>query len=301
MQLSQIRTQDGAVQVVARDGTEAYVIRNCPSTYDLALDCANRGVLLKERIGELGLGAAVDVEGALAQGRVLAPIHHPDPAQMFLSGVDLRGIAQKGQFGRTRPLRLDWIYKGDGNAVGAPGMDLMMRSTASDDGKGPAIAGVYIINKDGAPFRIGFAMASDFSDHVMTTQAGVGFAQDRLRPVSFGPELLLGALPQDFQGMARLNRDDVAVFEIPFTSNQDDMIDAIADLEHHHFRSDILRQPGHLHIHIFAMAYGTLGENGVPMAEGWAEVASPQFGLPLRNNLRIAQSAPDAPVQMRVL
>ncbi|MGY6703804.1 hypothetical protein [Roseinatronobacter sp.] len=317
MLISQIRDQDGTVQVVARDGTEAYVIRNCPSTYDLALDCMNRGVTLKDRIGELGLGIAVDVAGALAEGRVLAPIHHPDPAQMFLSCAYLvapdqapvsaagRNHAEISAPERTKTPRTtaqpDWFYKGNGNAICAPGMDLVLHAADPDRLKGPAIAGIYVISADGTPFRIGFSLASDYSGRQMTTQAYVCLAQGRLRPVALGPELLLGDLPHDLHGIARISRDDVAICEKPIGPHEDHMIHGIVSLEDQHFRSDILRQPGHLHIHVIAAHDGPFGDNVAPIEGDQTEVTIPEFGLPLRNNLRLVPDLPDGPVHVRRL
>jgi hypothetical protein len=62
MLLSQYRKPDGPIQVVARDGTEAYEVRTGATLYALALDCAERGTGLRDRINALGVGACVDLE-----------------------------------------------------------------------------------------------------------------------------------------------------------------------------------------------------------------------------------------------
>ncbi len=43
MLLSQYRKPDGSIQLVARDGTEAFEVRTDLSLYDLAMDCAAHG------------------------------------------------------------------------------------------------------------------------------------------------------------------------------------------------------------------------------------------------------------------
>jgi hypothetical protein len=260
MFLSQIRAEDGTVQVVARDGTEAYVICDCASSYALAADCADRNIPLKQRIGELGLGPAVDVAGALAEGRVLPPILHPDPAQMIVSGD-----AMLGGGAANAP---DWLFKGDGRAIGAPGLDLVV----ADAVHRPSVAVIYIISQTGVPFRAGFALASDFSGQAMTTRAYCGLAQGALRPVALGPEMVLGALPPAMAGGG---------------------VDA---LEQGQFASALLRQPGALHIHLFA-----IDQNMQPATSDKAELALSGFGLPLCNTLRRTDAAQDAPVRVTAL
>ena len=44
--------------------------------------------------------------------------------------------------------------------------------------------------------RLGFALANEFSDHVTERGNYLWLAHSKLRPASFGPEMLLGDLPQ---------------------------------------------------------------------------------------------------------
>ena len=60
----------------------------------------------------------------------------------------------------------EWFYKGDGDCLIATGAPITMPSFALGAGEEPEIAGVYIVDGAGGPWRIGFALANDFSDHV---------------------------------------------------------------------------------------------------------------------------------------
>ena len=91
----------------------------------------------------------------------------------------------------------EWFYKGDGALLVGPGQPLTAPSFAQDGGEEPEVAGIYIIADDGRPFRIGFALANEFSDHVMERVNYLYLAHSKLRPCSVGPELLVGALPDD--------------------------------------------------------------------------------------------------------
>ena len=63
--------------------------RACTSTYELAQKAIAAGQSLAATVAALGLGDAVDIREALAEGRVLAPIDHPDPAHLVVTGTGL--------------------------------------------------------------------------------------------------------------------------------------------------------------------------------------------------------------------
>src|SRR5688500_7358876 len=89
MLLSQIRLPGGGVGVVARDGSEAALVKGAGSVRDLALEALAKGATLAETVAAHGLGEAVDLTAMAEEGRLLAPIHHPDPAHLHLTGTGL--------------------------------------------------------------------------------------------------------------------------------------------------------------------------------------------------------------------
>ena len=44
------------------------------------------------------------------------------------------------------------------------------------------MAGIYVIGDDGTPFRVGFALANEFSDHVTERINYLYLAHSKLRP-----------------------------------------------------------------------------------------------------------------------
>ena len=56
-----------------------------------------------------------------------------------------------------------------------------------------------MISDDGVPFRVGYALGNEFSDHIMERQNYLYLAHSKLRNCSFGPELLIGDLPGNVQ------------------------------------------------------------------------------------------------------
>ena len=80
------------------------------------------------------------------------------------------------------------------------------------------------------------------------------------------------------------------------------MSHSLANLEHHHFKYGIFRQPGDVHIHMFGTATLSFGE-GIRTEDGDVfEIAAAPFGLPLRNPLSAAPAArPEPLTRVRVL
>ena len=266
------------------------------------------------------LGGQVDVAAALAEDRVLAPISHPDPAHLILTGTGLThlgsaegrdkmhkaALGPKEENGEqlTDSMRMflmgveggkpaagdigaqpEWFYKGDGSQLVGPGQPLSSPSFARDGGEEPEIAGVYLIGPDGAPHRLGFCLANEFSDHVTERGNYLWLAHSKLRQAALGPELLTGALPPDVRGASRILRADQVVWEQPFLSGEANMSHTIANLEHHHFKYDLFRRPGDVHVHFFGTATLSFSDGFQTEVGDVFEIAAAPFHYPARNAL----------------
>jgi hypothetical protein len=185
----------------------------------------------------------------------------------------------------------EWFYKGNGMTAVAPGSPLVSPGFAEDGGEEPEIAGIYVIDQSGKPFRIGFALANEFSDHVMERVNYLYLAHSKLRPASFGPEILIGPLPDDVRGTSRIIREGSTIWEKSFLSGESNMSHTIANLEHHHFKYGLFRQPGDVHVHMFGTATLSFAEGVRPISGDVFEIESEPFGLPLRNPLAVVTRA----------
>jgi hypothetical protein len=315
MLLSQVLNVDGSLSVVARDGSEAAVVRGAVSTYALALEALADGKPLAAVIADHGLGETVDLVDLADQGRLALPITHPDLTHMHLTGTGLTHLgsaatrdAMHTKLGETavltdsmkmfqmglaegRPVagqigaQPEWFYKGNGHTAVAPGAHLTSPGFALDGGEEPELAGIYLIDADGTPARVGWALANEFSDHVTERINYLFLAHSKLRQASFGPELLVGDLPNDVRGYSRIYRDGAAIFDKPFLSGEANMSHTFANLEHHHFKYDLFRHPGDLHVHMFGTATLSFADGLKPQTGDVFEIAVDAFGLPLRNTL----------------
>ena len=76
------------------------------------------------------------------------------------------------------------------------------------------------------------------------------------------------------------------------------MSHTIANLEHHHFKYEMFRRPGDVHVHFFGTATLSFGD-GVATAPGDVfEIEAAPFRLPVRNPVAVAEAVG---VSVRVL
>ena len=210
--------------------------------------------------------------------------------------LDGRGTLNDGVIASGSPFTMTGFavrhYKGNGVTTVAPGAPLVSPDFARDGGEEPEIAGIYVVGDDGTPLRVGFALANEFSDHVTERMNYLYLAHSKLRNASFGPEILVGELPADIRGTSLILRGGKTLWEKPFLSGEANMSHTIANLEHHHFKYALFRQPGDIHVHMFGTATLSFAD-GIKTEPGDVfEISAPDFGLPLRNALDIAPAGP---------
>jgi hypothetical protein len=213
--------------------------------------------------------------------------HVTDSMRMFLEGLE-GGKPTEGAEGQQP----EWFYKGDGTQLVGPTDPLTMPAFAKDGGEEPELAGVYIIGEDGTPYRLGVALANEFSDHVTERHNYLWLAHSKLREAALGPELLLGEVPAHVEGTSRILRDGVTLWEKPFLSGEANMSHSFHNLEQHHFKYDLFRRAGDVHVHFFGTATLSFAD-AVQTQEGDVfEVSAAPFTLPVSNPLARAAAAP---------
>lgn len=330
MRLMQIRDEKGRRRVVATDRGKSWFVPRQKTIYDLARAAIKNRTKIGKLVREAGEGPAADPAGLLAAGQVLQPIDHPDPAHLLVSGTGLTHLGSAAtrdamhqkvtevaeetltdsmkmfrmglEGGKPAPgmagVQPEWFYKGDGSFTVGPGEALLSPSFALDAGEEPEVAGIYVVGPDGTPYRVGYSLLNEFSDHVVERQNYLWLAHSKLRPCAFGPELLLGELPDDIRGTSRIRRGRDVIFEQPFLTGEANMSHTIANLEAHHFKYDYFRRPGDIHVHTFGTATLSFAAGIRTEAGDVFEIEAAQFGLPLRNPLKVGK---DRKVRVRAI
>lgn len=316
MRLIQIEMSVG--RVVARvDGDRAIrVPGDEASILELAKAAIAAGRRLDDLVFDRGEGMVLNYPMLLADGRILPPIDHPDPAHCLVTGTGLTHLGSAdardkmhqtlsgGEEKLTDSMKMfkmgleggkpagdgpgvqpEWFYKGDGSIVAAPGADLALPGFALDGGEEPELAGIYLIGDDGKPWRLGYAIGNEYSDHVTERQNYLYLAHSKLRACSIGPELLVDDLPDKLEGESRILRGNEIIWRKPFHSGEGNMSHTIANLEYHHFKYAQFRRPGDVHIHFFGTATLSFADGIKTQPGDIFEIEMNEFGKPLRNRL----------------
>ena len=320
MRLIQFETPAAARHVGVIEGDLIQVVRNTRTMRELALAAIRNTRSLCDEVLARGLDAtAHSYAQALADCRVLPPLDHDDPAHCLISGTGLTHLGSASTRDKMHQQKIDdstaltdtarifqwgieggrppsgtagvqpeWFYKGDGSIVVRPGQPFQSPAFAEDSGEEPELAGLYVIGDDGQPYRVGFAIGNEFSDHVMERRNYLYLAHSKLRVCGLGPALLVGAAPAHIEGTSRIIDVDGKVrWEKAFFSGEQNMSHTIANLEHHHFKYPLFNRAGDVHIHFFGTATLSVADNIVVKEGETFEIDAPQFGPALRNKLAV--------------
>ena len=297
------------------DACNAFVLEDTSSVFELARECLTDGVGLADAAAAKR-GKQIDLDGV----RLLSPIDHPDDAHLLVSGTGLTHLGsaegrdkmheaaaagtatdtmrmflmglEGGKPDSGEGVQPEWFYKGDGSILVAPGEALVQPAFAGDGGEEPEIAGIYVIDRDGRPRRLGFALGHEVSDHVTEQVNYLWLAHSKLRPAALGPELLLGDLPDHVEGTSRILRGDAVLWEKAFVSGEANMTHTIANLEHHHFKNASFCRPGDVHVHFFGTATLSFADGIAPRDGDRFEISASPFRLPVSNPLETGVAEP---------
>jgi hypothetical protein len=318
VRLVQFQAEGGArrVGLVGPGGDTVLPLIGTATTLDLAKRAIETGASLATLLASTATESPVDYDALLAKRRLLPPVDHSEPARFLITGTGLThtgsatarnrmhvethgpdasvsdsmkifrmglagGKPREGEIG----VQPEWFFKGVGTCVVPPEAPLELPDFALAGAEEAEIVGLYIIDGNGHPRRIGFTLGNDFSDHATEGQNYLYLAHSKLRSCSLGPELLVGELPAEVRGHARIRRAGTVVWEEEFLSGEKHMSHSIANLEHYHFRYPMFRRPGDLHAYFFGADAMSYASNVRTEAGDQFEIESPTFGKPLRNRM----------------
>jgi hypothetical protein len=298
------------------------------SIYDMARTAINSGVKLSALAQRHDTDESLDydeVYGGGSEWRILPAADHPEePSRCLVTGTGLTHMAsaknrdamhaknpdQPAQMetlsdsmkmfrwgvdgGRPEPGRIgvapEWFYKGCGDVLRAHSEPLITPRYAEDGGEEPEVAGVYLIGDDARPYRIGFAVGNEFSDHKFEKRNYLYLAGSKLRNCALGPELIVDHDFQSVPGEVVIERDGRRVWSQEIKTGEAEMCHSLSNIEHHHFKFESHRRPGDLHVHFFgADAFSFCA--GVQLSDGDVMTVSFKgFGRPLRNPVKVDQA-----------
>lgn len=328
-----VQLRNGSERRVALvDEPRLRLLDGTASVYALAHAALDAGKAPSALAAERATGAALEYEPVYrgeSPWRVLPAIDHPEePARCLVSGTGLThlGSARDRQAmhttapeeltdsmkmfrsglegGRPAPGRIgtapEWFYKGSGTVLRAHGEPLPVPSYAEDGGEEGEVAGVYLIDDEGRPRRLGMAAGNEFSDHRFERRNYLNLAGSKLRACALGPELVLDPAFQSVAGCVSLQRGGTVFWTKPIKTGEAEMCHSLRNIEHHHFKFEPHRRPGDVHVHFFGACALSFGD-GVTLVDGDVmEVRFEGFGRALRNPVSVSRAA-DTPVEVQPL
>ncbi|MBA1274731.1 AraD1 family protein [Stutzerimonas azotifigens] len=322
MRLIQFENRQGQRQVGLIGEPRIEVLRGVRSTRELALSAIAAKSSLADHVRTLQRETGPIYRDVLDAGLVLPPLDHDDPAHCLVSGTGLTHLGSAAtrdkmhqqpaaqeedtltdsmqmfrwgmQGGRPGAgcvgAQPEWFYKGDGSIVVRPGADLPVPDFAEDFGEEPELTGLYVIGDDRRPYRLGYALGNEFSDHVLERKNYLYLAHSKLRFCSFGPELRVGQLPAHLAGISRIRRGGQVLWEKEFLSGEENMCHSLENLEYHHFKYAQFLRPGDVHVHFFGTATLSFADGVKAQPGDRFEVSLDAFGAPLINGIRVHQA-----------
>jgi len=316
-----VQIQNGSMRVVALvKEPRLHLLDGVTSIFQLAQEAVDKGISLVSLVQKKATGEFLDYDSIYngkSEWKLLPPIDHPtEPARCMVSGTGLThlGSAKNRQAmhsaseaemndsmkifrwgverGKPAPGQIgvapEWFYKGGGGNLRAPNAPLDVPSYAEDGGEEAEIAGIYFVDANGNPRRIGMAMGNEFSDHKFEKKNYLNLAGSKLRNCSLGPELVIDPDFKSVPGKVRIERAGKILWSQAILTGEDEMCHSVANIEHHHFKFEGHRRPGDLHVHYFGACALSFGA-GILLQDGDEMIVEFKgFGRALRNPLRAA-------------
>jgi len=317
MRLVQLQAPSGEVCVAVVEENQLRLLDGPKSIYELGQKALESNKCLADAAAACASGETLAYDPIYrleSAWRLLPPFTHPEPARCLVTGTGLthKASADNRQSMRHNPEELsdsmkmylagleggrpapgtigvspEWFYKGCGTILRAHGEPLISPTFAGDGGEEPEVAGLYVIDLDRRPRRVGMAMGNEFSDHVIEKQSYLYLAHSKLRPCALGPELVADPDFTDVRGTVSVERKGKVMWSQPISTGEANMSHTVANLEHHHFKYDVHRRPGDAHIHFFGADAFSFGV-GLSLRDGdIMAIAFEGFGRPLRNPILV--------------
>jgi hypothetical protein len=314
-----VQLQRGTARRVALvDEPHLSLLADIQSVLALSNKAIEQQVALRTLVDRLATSERLDYDpiySGRSPWRLLVPIDHPEPARCLVSGTGLTHLGSaedrnamhgQGDSQLTDSMRMfrmgieggrpetgrcgvapEWFYKGNGTMLRATGETLQVPAYAEDGGEEAEVAGIYVIDPDGRPRRVGMTAGNEFSDHRFEKQNYLNLAGSKLRTCALGPELVIDPKFDVVKGRVSIERGDRSVWQREIATGESEMCHSLANLEHHHFKFEAHRRPGDVHVHYYGAPRLSFSD-GVCLEDG--DVMSIQFdgfGRALRNTVSV--------------
>jgi hypothetical protein len=317
--------------VAAVEEPKLWLLEGVETVLGLANEALKTGVALTELVKGKLTDSVLEydrVYSGESDWLLLEPIDHPEPARCLVSGTGLTHLGsaknrnamhEGGEAALTDSMKMfrwgmeggrpeagkigiapEWFFKGTGMILRAHNEPLEVPSYAEEGGEEAEIAGVYLVDVEGRPCRIGMAVGNEFADHRFEKRNYLNLAGSKIRNCSLGPELVIDPEFTSVPGEVSIERGGSVLWSKEIRTGEEEMCHSLANIEHHHFKFLSHRRPGDVHVHYYGAHSLSFGD-GIELADGDLMcIRFDGFGRALRNPLRVAKPA-RAPITARSL
>ena len=258
IRLIQLRHAKHGRHVAVVEERQLAVLDGSDSIYALAQSAIAIKKTLTEIISAARRGETMDYDTIYrgeSDWRLLPAFDHPeDPAHCLVTGTGLthRASAENRQAMHagekkaatvTDSMRMyqwgieggrpatgvigvspEWFYKGDGAILRAHNEPLEVPDFGDDGGDEAEVAGVYVIDDEGQPRRVGMVLSNEFSDHVLEQKNYLYLAHSKLRTCAIGPELIIDADFKNNHGRTSIERAGEPIWSEQFFHGRDEHV-----------------------------------------------------------------------------
>lgn len=208
-----------------------------------------------------------------------------DAQRVYLNGLD-RGKPKDNEVG-SRP---GWFYKGNGHNLIKTGESLSVFNDSVHVGEEPELAFIYLIGKNKIPYRVGFCLGNELTDHGLEDDSAYYIAQSKFLSGAINSEICIGALPEKLLGTVEIFKNDEKKWSSDFCTGSSKMIHSLENLEYYYFRNNMNLNENDVHFLFLGVDRMSFSDGYTIEPDSEIVISSDTFKTKLVNTVRQVQS-----------
>lgn len=287
------------------DREQLQLLSTYRSIYSFAQAAIATGVELRELISTDLAGIALDydpIHAGDSEWKLLASFDHPIvPTRCIVSGcanrhgmshdsagrADSHGQASESAGQAARRYAPTLFFKGTGATVRAHNETIRIPGYAKSGAEEAEIVGVYLIDPNRIPRRVGFSLGNEMADPALFDADANLYSHSKLRECAIGPELVLDAAFDSIGGKVSVARGNGDQWSHEIRTGEAHTEFSLAEIEQRLFQHASHRQPGDVHVHFLGGSVSSYAEIGSLTDGDQVTIEFSGMGRPLRNTIEV--------------
>lgn len=216
-----------------------------------------------------------------------------DAQKVYASGLE-QGKPSKNEIG-SRP---GWFYKGNGFNLVKTGDPLIIPSDSLHVGEEPELAFIYIIGKNNVPYRVGFSLGNELTDHALEEDNAYYLAQAKYLNGGINSEICIGTLPEKISGNVEIfSKNNERVWWSDFNTGTSKMIHHLENIENYYFRNQMHVKEGDVHLLYLGVDRMSFSDGFTIAPDSEIVISSNIFKTKLTNTIKTTKVPQSIPVK----